>query len=259
MQPRTLDQIIGELNTTYQPQINAIEQRKAALPGQFQAEEAGLQAKQGQAYEDIIGGARRRGIGFSGIPLQEQAKYSATEYMPALARLRSQQQETGRSLDDAIMQIFEKRNTFANQLKQNEDQMFESRRQYDTTLAFQKEQEQNRLREAARQSAAASASQWAPTMGGGGAPAAAPQAQAVRRQDGGYNFAGQDGKPISAARYAQMTGQPIGQVLYTMGQSGDRYAQSLYNQLKNDKFFGKGNAAYDDRIKKQYSAIFWGV
>jgi hypothetical protein len=259
MQPsaRSLDQIIQELNGTYQPQINSIEQRRAALPGQLQAEEAGLQAKQGKAYEDILLGARRRGVAAGGIPLGEQAKYSATEYMPALARLRTSGQEQSRSLDDAINQIYEKRNSFGHQLKQNEDQLFEGRRQFDVNMAHQREQEQNRLREAARQSAASFA---VPNFTPPSTPQKpeAPLVSANKRQNGGYNFTDQAGKPISAAKFAQVSGQPIGSVLYTMGQNGDKYAQQLYNQLKGDTMFGKGNAQYDARIKQAYAPIFWG-
>jgi hypothetical protein len=166
-QPRSLDAIISELNSTYDPQINSIRARQAELPGQVQAEEQGLDAKKNSAYEDILNGARRRGTGvaFGGVPLGEQAKYAATEYMPALAKLRQSARENQLSLEDAIHSIYEKRNTFANQIKQNEDQLFESRRQFDTTLAFQKEQEANRLREAAR--AAASSGGGMPSFGGG--------------------------------------------------------------------------------------------
>jgi hypothetical protein len=76
-------------------------------------------------------------------------------------------------LEDAINQIYEKRNNFGNQLYQNEQQLFESRRQFDTNMTFQKEQEANRIRQAAAASAAASPSFGITTGGSAGQPAAA--------------------------------------------------------------------------------------
>lgn len=175
MQPRTLDQIISELGSTYDPQINSIRQRQNLIPGQVAEEEKGLQAKQENAFGDILGGARRRGLGFSGIPLAEQAKYTSTEFLPALARLKQSGREQAMSLEDAILGITERRNTLAQNLQQQdyqrslqERQMAEQIRQFNENLAAQ--------RESARQQAA---SAFSPTIGNLGASA---QAQAAPRQ-----------------------------------------------------------------------------
>lgn len=183
MQPRTLSQILSELDTTYNPQIDAVRQRQALIPGQIQAEEQGLEAKQGQAFDDILGGARRRGLGFSGIPLGEQAKYTATEYLPALARLRQTGREQAMSLEDAILGIQERRNTMGQQIFQTEQDRFEQRRQFDAQQAAQQR---------AAAAAAAQPNPLAGIFGGGGGQAvqgaqtqqAAPQAQQQRD----YNF-----------------------------------------------------------------------
>lgn len=138
MQPRTLDQILGELAGTYDPQINQIRQRQALIPGQIADEEKGLQAKQDQAFGDILGGARRRGLGFSGIPVGEQAKYASTEYLPALARLRQSGREQAMSLEDAIFGIQERRNTLAQGIRQQEVDRAEQIRQFNEQLAEQR-------------------------------------------------------------------------------------------------------------------------
>lgn len=156
MQPsvRSLEQILGELNPIYQPQESLIRQRQADIPVQIQAEEQGLQAKQGQAFEDIVGGARRRGIGFSGIPLQEQAKYTSTEYLPALARLRTAGRQQAQSLEEAVLGINERKQTAALGMRQYEQQ------RYDQYMAQLRAEE-----EARQQRAAARASAFSPTMG----------------------------------------------------------------------------------------------
>ena len=131
MNPRTLSQIITELNPTFNPQIQALEQRAAQIPGQIASEEAGLQARQTEAFDNILSGARRRGTGiaFGGIPLGEQARYTATEYLPSLARLRQAGVEQRMSLQDAINQIRERRDTLAQNIYQTEQNRAESARQ----------------------------------------------------------------------------------------------------------------------------------
>jgi hypothetical protein len=163
MQPqvRTLDQIMAELAPTYNPQIQTIRQRQSLIPQQIQAEEQGLQAKQGEAFENIVSGARRRGLGFSGIPLAEQARYTATDYLPALARLRQTGQEQALSLEEALLGIQERQGTMAQQIRQQE---------LDRLQAFQ-EAEANRR--------AAAAAAFRPSLGGGAKPTAAP-AQGIR-------------------------------------------------------------------------------
>lgn len=181
MQPRTLQQILTEMDGVYAPQVDSIRQRQAAIPGQIQAEEQGLQAKQETAFGDILSGARRRGTGvaFGGIPAGEQAKYTATEYLPALARLRQSGREQAMSLEDAILGINERKYSMGQNIFSQESQMAEQRRQFDEQLRFQREQ-------AARAAAAAAASGggFSPTLGGGGSVQGA--------QKGASNFLGND-------------------------------------------------------------------
>lgn len=122
---RTLDQIMAEIDPVYSKQVNSIKQRQASLPGQIKAEEQGLEAKQTQAFDNILGGARRRGLGFSGIPLGEQAEYTASEYLPALARLRQTGREQALSLEDAILGIQERRQNQALGMRQYEQQRYD--------------------------------------------------------------------------------------------------------------------------------------
>jgi hypothetical protein len=133
MQPRTLDAILAELGSTYEPQIAQLRQRQALIPGQIAEEEKGLQAKQTQSFDDILGGARRRGLGFSGIPLSEQARYTSTEFLPAMARLRQSGREQAMSLEDAILGINERRNVTAQQMRQQELDRAEQARQFDAS------------------------------------------------------------------------------------------------------------------------------
>src|SRR5688500_7318807 len=110
MAVRSLEQILSELGTVYAPQEQNLRTRQSLIPGQIAEEEKGLQAKQEQSFGEILGGARRRGLGFSGIPLQEQAKYTSTEFLPALARLKQSGRQEALTLEDALLGISERKN-----------------------------------------------------------------------------------------------------------------------------------------------------
>jgi hypothetical protein len=175
MQPRTLQQVLTELDGVYNPQVDSIRQRQAAIPGQLQAEQDGLQAKQNTAFGDILNGARRRGTGvaFGGIPLQEQARYTADNYLPALARLQQSGREQAMSLEDALNGINERKYSQGVGIYSQEQQAAEQRRQFDAQIAESR-------RQAAAAAAASGASSFAPTLGGSAGqnpqkPAAAPQ------------------------------------------------------------------------------------
>lgn len=99
-------------------------------------------------------------------------------------------------------------------------------------------------------------SELASILGGGTSSNPNPTPQMSQRSGGGFNFQDVNGQPISAARYAQLTNQPLGTVLKTMGQAGDKYSQQLYNELGNILSTG---GTIDNRIKQEYSPIFWGT
>lgn len=228
MQPRSLQQVLSELDSVYTPQVESIRQRQAAIPGQLQAEEQGLQAKQQTAFGDILNGARRRGTGvaFGGIPLGEQAKYTATEYMPALARLRQSGREQAMSLEDAILGINERKYGQAQNIYSQEQQMAEQRRQFDAQMA-----------ESRRQAAASAASSFAPSLGGNQPQSSGAGASYGFKngKDGSAGFFFMDalGQPISAAKYSSLTGIPMNQLLAKMGSAGDKTA-GLYAQGKQN-------------------------
>lgn len=229
---RTLDQILAELAPVYNPQIESVRKRQALIPGQIKSEEAGLQAKQTQAFDDILGGARRRGLGFSGIPLGEQARYTSTEYLPALARLRQSGQEQAMSLEDAILGIQERRGTQAQGIYQAEQ---------DRALA-------------AKQNAALSNIFNQP-------PPKQATAKMQQRKDKGFNFVGPNGKPISAAQYSQLTGVPFRQLLQDMANAGDAGAKQALGFVGDDYGVNRGklNASGSSTVARILNDILWGV
>lgn len=256
MAANTLKQINAELGSIYNPQINNLKSQQGLIPQQIADEEKGLQAKQTQAFDDITAGARRKGMGFSGIPLGEQAKYTSTEFLPALARLRQQGREKQLSLEEAILGVGERRGTLAQQLYQQRQDRLEQQRQFNLNLKLQREQMAASQR-AARAASGGGGGGFSPSYGGGGG-GAAPAASFQRKKDGGFAFTNSKGQPISAAKYAQATGSDIRDVLRQMGQQGDRYAAQLYNQLRMTSTYNDFKKR-PDVYKRMYSPIFWGT
>lgn len=240
MQPRTLEQIISELNPTFQAQTSAIQQQQSLIPQQIQSQEQALNAQKDVAYEDIVSGARRRGLGFSGIPLGEQAKYAATQYAPALAGLRQQGQQQALTLQQALLGINERRDTLAQQIYQTEQDR-----------AFQ-------ASEAEKSRRAAASNAFMPTFSQlSGQTQQQTQAQTgprvVQSKPGSFAFYGGDNKPITAAQYAKQTGNDIRDVLYEMGTAGDQQAARAYNLLRG----ATGAASFNSTIAQLAKASPW--
>lgn len=245
MQPRSLEQVLASLDSVYSPQVESVRKRQSLIPQQVQAEEQGLEAKKTQAFGDILGGARRRGLGFSGIPLGEQATYTATEFLPALARLKQSGREQAMSLEDAILGIQERRNAQGQQIYQYETSLAEQRRQFN--------EQQKLARETARQSAAAGNS-WLNALGGGNESPFG----AIQRQDKGFNFTDSLGNPISAAAYAAATGTPFRQILQTMANAGDTGAKTALGFVGDD-FGYDPRKVNNESLANLYNDLVWGT
>lgn len=225
---RTLDQIIAELNPTYQAQTDSLQKQQSLIPQQIASQESALNAQKDVAYNDIVNGARQRGVGFSGIPLGEQAKYNATNYAPALAGLRQQGQQQAMSLQDAILGINQRRDTQAQNIYQTEQDR-----------AFQAQQaELNRK--------AAASDQFNPSLYQPQAQTAQPRI--VQKGPGSFNFFDAGGQPITAYQYSLRTNQPIGDVLTNLYQNGDAGAGQLLATLA--PYARDGEASLQSAIKQ---------
>lgn len=102
---RALEAILRELDSVYNPQRDVYNQQINALPGQQEGELKGLEAAKTDSFGQIVQGANRRGVAFGGIPLEEQAKYLGSTYLPAVANLKNRFQQQRFNLQDALAQI----------------------------------------------------------------------------------------------------------------------------------------------------------
>lgn len=102
---RTLDQLVADTNAVYDPQRTDLNLQIAGAGNRQVAAEAGLNAAQTNAFGDITQGAVRRGALFSGFTPDQQARYTAEKYLPALANLRAENEQTVQGLNTGIMQL----------------------------------------------------------------------------------------------------------------------------------------------------------
>lgn len=128
--PRNFDTILAEITAKSDPQRKIVLDQVAALPTQQAADEAGLEAKKTQAFDEILGGARQRGLGFSGIPLGEQAKYAATDYAPALANVKAGYGQRKGTLESALADIGRSDYTTAYDIFNQDRNFAEQQRQF---------------------------------------------------------------------------------------------------------------------------------
>lgn len=263
---------MNELDPVYKGSRQVINQRQKALPGQFQSELSGLEAQQQEAFSGIMNAARSRGLGFSGIPVGEQAQYNASQFMPAVARLKGQQHETSLSLQDALNTLGREQRTQAQSIfdtmKQRElqrQQLEEQRRQFQEELSFKREQLRQQRELAEMQAAAArggggsaGAGAYLGSGGGGGGSAGARRGPTIsQRSDGGFNFTDASGRPISAYTYAQQTGTPIGSLLARMAESGDRGARTILQSGGLQQFLPGSRVQLPPSLRGLRDALFW--
>lgn len=138
---RTLDAILAELAAHDAPQEELVRRRQSAIPGAIEAEEQGLRAQEQDYYDTtIMGDARRRGIGFGGIPLGERARYGATQFLPALARNRAAGREKALDLEGALLELASRRRQQGQGIYEAERNFGEQQRQFNESMGFQREQ-----------------------------------------------------------------------------------------------------------------------
>ncbi|MBO1267093.1 hypothetical protein [Arthrobacter cavernae] len=267
---RTLDAIISELDPGYAGSRTTAQNQINALPGETQSQLDGLKATAEQSHEDILGGARRRGLGFGGIPIGEQVKYDSTVFKPAVANLYSAQNARRSSLEESLNALYRDQRQQALGIQQTELSRDEQQRQFNENMAFQREQMARQEAEAARDRAAASTAGIGSYFGGGGGGTQAKSggtAQMSQRGDKGFSFTDANGNAISAATFAKTKGIEFRALLDQMAKAGDKGAAQALGYVgndfgvNNDKLRQEGrdvsNALYVDQTRKLLNALLW--
>jgi hypothetical protein len=124
---RALSQIISELDAVYRPQKDLYNKQLGTIDPQLQAEQQGLEAVKKDTFGEITSGANRRGLLFSGIPLEEQARYTGQQFLPAVANLKAKYAQQRFNLQDALSKIGQSQYSDAYSMYRDELAMDEAR------------------------------------------------------------------------------------------------------------------------------------
>lgn len=266
MATRYVQQASNQSDPVYKGAIQGVSAQIPQVNDLYEALVAGLEGQAMGGTEDILASAEQRGVGRArlgedvGATLNtaldlERNRAGAQQagdisaITGNLTDLRTDRVTNRQALGDSFQDIG---------LAKQENQLIlqEQKRQYEQNMLALKRQAELDKKAAAIQRSRASSSGggggYGYSSGSGGGGQSGPLAE--QREDGGFNFTDSKGNPISAAKYAQQTGQDIRDVLQQMGQNGDEYAKQVYNQLLADPTPSKRLKQY----KQLYSPLFWG-
>lgn len=226
---RALQDILTELNSVYSPQKDVYNAQLAQIDPQQTAEMQGLDQTKTNAFSDITDQANRRGLLFSGIPINEEAKYTGGTYLPAVANLKGRYAQQKFNLQDALAKI-------------NQDQYLKGQSIYQS--------------EVDRDTAAAAGA--SPTLGGTGGQVLGDSTSIRFRVPGvpssGFAFSDSNGNQANALQYSQAHGIPFRTLLQQMASQGDTGATAALQFVGQD-----GNADPTKVTSKALADLYYSL
>lgn len=117
---RALQDILTELNSVYNPQRDVYNAQLSSVDPQLEAEQKGLQAQKEDAFGQITQQANRRGLFYSGLPIQEEQRYTGSQFLPAVANLRAKYAQQRFGLQEALAKITQEQGNRAQDIYQTE-------------------------------------------------------------------------------------------------------------------------------------------
>jgi hypothetical protein len=139
------------LDPAYNQSQALITQQQQGLGAKFGAQKQGLAAEKVQGFNTINNQATGRGMSFSGIPLDEQATYLSTKYLPAVALADQQMNEQdlalskesaalGREKTNQALGIVEGQKKDLNAWQMQQEQFAQQQRMQEMQQSFQASQ-----------------------------------------------------------------------------------------------------------------------
>lgn len=102
---QTIAQAMKELNPAYAESKAIVGKQQAGLGAKYDAQRAGITAERGEGFNVINNQATARGGSFSGIPVEEQARYLSTKFLPGMQQANYQQNEEGLAMQGQLAEI----------------------------------------------------------------------------------------------------------------------------------------------------------
>lgn len=247
-----LGTLISQYQSAFAPEQANITNQITQNDQSGQAQAAGLQAKQTQAFGNITQQSNDRGAYFSGFTPDAEAKYTASTYLPALANLQSTIAATRGSLLGKSAALNTSANTSAINEQKTQQQNLQTwqnaqdaaahadaaRVQQENFQAGQNNLNRQAQAQVAATAAAARVAATNPAKGFG----------VGKTQTGGLSFHGPNGQPVTAAQYASATGGNISDILSA---SSDPTDQAILQQIHGGSSYGQ--------LAQKYPWVFGGI
>lgn len=229
MDPNTTDynQAYSQLGAVYDPQTQQVQSQIDQLQPQQDAQQASLDQAKVNAFKDITNTANSKGVLFSGVPIDQQATYVGTKYLPAVADLKTSFNNTKNTLLGQINTIQANRVKDA-QSTVSGNQAAQAKADYQNqqlALSYA------RLGNTSNSDLAKQQAQYKVT--GKSVNALSPTGTGTVKNTSttnGYNFTGPNGTPVSLAQYVAGSGGGVDTVLNLL-QNGSKYDQNIYKQV----------------------------
>lgn len=231
----------NSLGSTFDPQTKVVNSQLAALPGQEATQMSSLQQAQANAFKDITSQSNSRGMLFSGFSPANQAIYTGTKYLPAVANLKTSIQNSTNQYQGQLATINADRRNAATTIVSNAQKASQEAayRNAQLQIAAMKAQNSGSGGMSAYQAYEVGRNQAAD------AAKAAAQYKLGKFGSGNYKFTGPGGRPISMAQYVQGSGGNASDLLDLL-KNGSAYDKNIYNTVNsriNQKVGGKPRVA----------------
>lgn len=138
-QVQSLEEIIAQLTPAQQGQKDYIAGQQALVPGQLDVQKQALEAQRQNQFRDIRNVASRSGNTWSGIPLEEQARYLGEKFLPGLANVDAEGQQRMSALEKALIDLDTQTYNQAFSERTRQQGVFEQYQEAERQRAFQQE------------------------------------------------------------------------------------------------------------------------
>lgn len=248
----TYNDAYSSLSGTYDPQTQLVQSEIDQLAPEQATQQASLDQAKVNAFKDINSDANSRGLLFSGFSPENQAIYTGTKYLPAVANLATTFQNNKNTLLDKINQINSTRATQAQGIVSTAQTAADKEAYDNAKLSSSSSGGITPYQQTELNSKAAAQYKVTGKSGYNGA------GQKVTSSNLGYNFTGPNGTPISLAQYVQGSGGDANTVLSLL-QNGSSYDKNIYNQVASNKSIQNNPTAVLSAIAKLDKNNYYGL
>lgn len=265
---QSLQDAVAQQTAANQPNLDNLTAQDQNITDSGVASKDALTGEQATQFGNITQSAQGHGVAFSGIPLDEQAKYTANTYLPAVAKLNQaivdsrtalagQKATMLSSINSQGLQTVNTQKSALQNWQDQQDAFARSEQVRQSTQNFQDQQRQATENFTGQQNADSRAN--ALSVAG-----MAASAKASEFKDPGYKVTRD---PSGGLQYSTKGGQPLTMAQYLSGKNADGAVnqQDAINLLSSSGNPGDANIIADinsgaspEQLAQKYPHVFGG-